>query len=412
MQTIETPERRRPPQFQDHFDRTTRSLRTALADLVASVAADPARPQEMARRFRLNKNLTWKVSKIITSDDAVATAPHIPGAAGVRILLDAFAAHGAPAERVSAVRRALSDFEEMVRLHAGDRTKLELMLSSSEPSRVQSERIETSRRLAFHGNSACLGVQAAVRFSLQVLVPSSTGAAGRVDIATLGGVVGFRRLRPTGSWPLVKFSGYGGDTRQLSPMDQEIAANQAPLLHEFCAGELPAIRAVPQSEGVLFELGEGPVGDAAALNCVFGWVSHDFASMYAEDPGEKEPIGEHFIKLDAPSEVLQFDLFVHRDLPFPQAPSAHLYSLMQGDIRYPLTRQQRNLLPVPETVEELGSGASALETPHVPDYERMVERASGRLGSSIQDLRGFRFTMKYPPIPSFAVFRHPLARRS
>ncbi len=83
------------PLFEDHVKTVISRVRSSFAELLASVGADPAHPQEVARQLNLNKNLTWKISRIIRASDPAGAVPHIPGKAGMTILLDSFKKAGA-----------------------------------------------------------------------------------------------------------------------------------------------------------------------------------------------------------------------------------------------------------------------------------------------------------------------------
>src|SRR6185436_18897639 len=124
--------------------------------------------------LRLDKNLAWKVARLAQSDDAVEAVRHLPGPAGVKRVLDAFAQAGAGPAEINAVRQAVARFDHMVGRHAGDRATLELLLASGGREQLDGQRLEASRKLAFQGNSATFGVQARVRFGLQILAPSAS----------------------------------------------------------------------------------------------------------------------------------------------------------------------------------------------------------------------------------------------
>jgi hypothetical protein len=47
----------------------------------------------------------------------------------------------------------------------------------------------------------------------------------------------------------------------------------------------------------------------------------------------------------------------------------------------------------------------------MPRYRAMIQSVFDRMGWNAQDFYGFRFTMRYPPIPTVAVFRYSLAQR-
>ena len=90
--------------------------------------ADISKPQEVSRQFKLNKNLTWKIAKVLQTNDALEAVPLIPGSEGMEILLAAMSGAGASAASVQAVRTKLAAFEHMVEAHVGDRATLELLM--------------------------------------------------------------------------------------------------------------------------------------------------------------------------------------------------------------------------------------------------------------------------------------------
>ncbi|MFM8697786.1 MAG: hypothetical protein ACKOF7_03795, partial [Phycisphaerales bacterium] len=105
-----------------------RALRDALRSLYASVGADPMRPQEVSRRFKLNKNLTWKIAKVLQTHDPLEAVPLVPGGEGLGILLAAMEAAGASASAIADVRARMADFDRMIETHVGDRGTLELLM--------------------------------------------------------------------------------------------------------------------------------------------------------------------------------------------------------------------------------------------------------------------------------------------
>ena len=87
------------PDFINDAKSVFHELRTSLAALVDSVGADAAMPQEMSRRFRLDKTLTWKITRIVCGDDTLSAATHMPGRAALALFVEALEGAGAPAER-------------------------------------------------------------------------------------------------------------------------------------------------------------------------------------------------------------------------------------------------------------------------------------------------------------------------
>jgi hypothetical protein len=331
---------------------------------------------------------------------------HLPGPAGVKLVLDAFAEGGAGAREIALVQDAVARFDRMVGEHTGDRATLELVLASGASAGPDAQRLEASRKLAFQGNSATLGVQARVRYGLQMLAPSAADPE-LVDVVAVGGLVDFRRLRASAAWPLLSVRGYS-DEGEPRPQHREPLGDLhggVPLLFEFCSAPLPDIRAVPEPDGVVYELAEGPVGDTAASTCVFGWRTSAVGSVRGGPPGS---LAEFMLMAETPAESLVFDLFVHRDLPFEGAPGLRVTSSMHGAPRFPLAAHARYDLPLSERLEALDPASRPVAHPLLPRHAELVATACARAGWRLADFRGHRLTVRFPPIPSVVTLSYPL----
>ncbi len=383
-------------------------IRMALLELYASVDADPSLPQDVSRRFGLNKNLTWKVGKILQSEDGFHAVQHLPGAAGWDILLKTFQVAGAPTSRVAAVRAALKSFEDFVTLHAGDRAQLELMLDSMGVGNGGNQ-LENSRALAYQGNSGIWGVQAKVRLTAGYVVPNRDDPT-KLDASLVGGLVGFRRLRPNVSWPLFRFQTYNdqgsADSRRREELDLTKPDGDVPrLLRRFCSPSLPPFIARPIQSATEYVLPAGPVGNLGAFNCFFGDVTRG-ANRFAT-PGDER--FEFSSTVTLPAETMVFDLFVHRDVWMPESPQVVVYGRPNGGPDLPDQRDEEHVLPLGEKCIELGGRPPMVTTPLIPRYAELVNFVSERLGFATSDFRAFRLTLKYPPMSATIVLRAPLA---
>jgi hypothetical protein len=106
-------------------------VRTSLATLVGSVGANPTQPQEIARRFGLDKTLTWKIARVICDDDTLAAAVHVPGKASIRNFVDVLEKKGATSAATQPVLAAMDRLEDLIATHSGDRGTFEVMLGSA-----------------------------------------------------------------------------------------------------------------------------------------------------------------------------------------------------------------------------------------------------------------------------------------
>jgi len=390
--------------FPDAFLRSVSDLREAFARLCGSVEGLPERPLQMARFLRLDKNLAWKVARLVEAADPGEAVRHLPGPTGVKLVLDAFAQGGAGESEIALVQAAVARFDRMVGEHTGDRATLELVLASGVTDRPDAQRMEASRKLAFQGNSATFGVQARVRFGFQMLAPS---AADRelVDVVAVGGLVDFRRLRTSAAWPLLSVSLYGAEGGGAGEVRHEpLGENRdgLPLMLDFCSAPLPLIRAVPEPEGIVYELAEGPIGDTAASTCVFGWRTAAVGSVRG---GPEGSLAEFMLTAETPAEALVFELYVHRDLPFEGAPALRATSSMHGRPRFPLAQHARYDLPLSEELEAV---AAPVAHPLLPRHAELVETACARAGWRLADFRAHRLTLRFPPIPCVFTLSYPL----
>lgn len=385
--------------FLAQFESAMTGLRGALTELLASVAADPAAPRELSRRFRVNRNLAWKICRIVNAVDSCDAVQHLPGNSGIAILLTAMEREGAPAQRIEQVRSNLEAFDRMVKTHVGDRPNLELMLTSMLPGRMDPARLESSRRLTFLGNSATLGVQMKVRAGASIVAPNA-GDSEFIDLGVISGLYGFKRLRPVTRWPLTQSKMFNQEGDTTVPIDPDVRRGEVPYLKHFSSSNLPETNLRKTPNGFVCELEEGPVGTTGAFDSVFGWLQRPLARFRQERPGE---VGEFTATCDAPAEYLQYDLLIHRDLPMSKPPSFHAISRMQGDPGPPYCLATAQHLPIPAEVRDLGAPA-VLATPHVPRYPELIQFACERMGHDLADFRAYRVLLKYPAIPAIYVY--------
>ena len=413
MQKIVKSRQRDVVDFPEHYRSTVLDVRAALTELLMSVRADPTKPQEIARRFKLNKNLTWMVSKVVNATDVYAVAPHIPGPGRVESMLTSMARNGAPDAAIERLRVALRSFDEMVEVHTGDRATLELMISELSPLDVKGEQLFQSRKLAFRGMSGILGGQARTRVTLYIMAPNADDPTS-VDLAEVNGLLGFRRLRSDSRWLLFRRQRWSGEgpepaDRGDEPLDPNISSSdEMPLLPEFCSQPIRHLDTVRFGEEIQHELPPGPVGDTAAQSFVYGVVTRKAGSVFAD---EFDPYCELGSSQNTPTETLLFDLLVHEDLAWAMRPELGVYSRLNGDPAQMALRLERNRVPVTEAIESLGRGIDRMVTPLTVWYTDMLRSVLKRLDWDPSRFNGFRLTLPYPPIPSSIVFRMRLRER-
>lgn len=393
-----------PVRFEEHCRRSVQALQAALLELYRAVGADPSRPQDVSRRFNLNKNLTWKVARIIAAEDGFEAVPLIPGPGGLEILLAAMERGDAPAEKLERVRAAAREFDRMVEVHTGDRNTLELVLDSAGSGR----QTEMSRRLAFRGNSGIWGIQAGVRVTAHFIAPNRDNSA-MLDLAMLAGLTRIRRLRPIARWPVFQVRQYNDDgseakrLRRESLEKHEEDSSHPWIVRSLCSDALPHMHVTQRGDTKIFELGEGPVGRTGECSCFFGFTDTAEVPRYRD---ASNSVGEFVSSVSIPVETLLFDMFVHRDLKEAMEPTVEMIGSIGGSVEGVGALR----LPLPETIRDMGLGA-VVDTPLVEKYAEGVNAVFHRLGRDGREFRCLRLLVDFPPMSSRVITRFELPER-
>lgn len=381
-------------------------LRRALAELLASVDADPSEPQEVSRRFKLDKTLTWRISRMIREEDAWEAVGHIPGRPSIRSLVQKLESSGAPAQNAEAVRQAMESFERFVARHSGDRETFEIMVGAGDrPS--ASKRMEMFRKQGFLANSAAWGIQARLQIGFTIMAPSAE--PGMIDMASINGLVDLRRLRANIPWAVANAHAWEDAATEIDARPEPLdggGVNGVPLIPEFCTQPLPSTRIKSSPLGSKrFEIIDGGLGYTGATTVVIGWKWARTASIYGSRPDDT---GEHGVHLWTPVEHMIHDLVVHKSLGFAMNPTASIYSDLPGGPRYPFEGSDVGRMNMPDEVVSLGASPPSMTTVEYPRYRELVDYAFARTGWNPNDFHAFRHRVRYPTIPTIALLRHPL----
>ncbi len=389
--------------FEQHLREAFHRLRAAFTEALAAVGADAHRPRPMARELGISKSLAWRVSKVVAAREPADAVPHVPGPDALGAFITALRKAGAGEGPATALREAMAAYDSMVAAHTGDRQTLDqLTASMSEPRAA--ERLEAGRRQAYLGMGGTWGVQARVQFSTTILQPS-TERTTHLDVVGLKGLVDLRRLRGDARWTLFRRTRRLDDGSGLPPfrteaLDPQLGSEELPLLREFCSPGAPDLVEQTSANVSRYILPAGPVGNTNASTHVFGELNR--GALPAPGP-EDDRLFRIGAALLTPVERLQLDLIVSEDLPWAHDPGIALYAQLDGGGRS-LADDDDQRLPVFESVHELGRGLGTMASADVPRYGEMLHSAFERAGWEGSGFCGYRFTMRYPPIPTVAVF--------
>ncbi|RKY20831.1 MAG: hypothetical protein DRQ55_06435 [Planctomycetota bacterium] len=385
--------------FASDLAESVRRLRAAFTELLAAIGADPACPQDNSRAFGINRNLSWKLSKIVHSTDPSEVAGHLPGASGLAILLRSCSRHGADPAVCQRVTDAMAGFDQMAARHADDRAGLDMLLSAMVAGEAGAARLEASRQRAFAGNSAIWGVRARLQFGTHIHTPSAE-QPGLVDVSSVGGLLDFRRLRPTASWPVARHMDASGDARHSVTAEALMATSDpqaAPLMRDWSTIAPEALRRVDIDSGIVWELADGPVGRTGSSDIVFGRRVNALGPAFAEGD---ITTATAIVNLGTPVERAQLELLMHRDLVGEQTPEVRLQSMVETSSALSGHDRGALRLPVTERLLNLGSCPPSLASPHAARHSELVKCSIEALGFTPADFLGWRIVLRHPPMPS------------
>ncbi len=386
-----------------------RELRSAILGLASSAGVDLLQPQEVSRRFALDKTLTWKIARVVGDQQGADAVLHMPGRRRMSMFVGALSRAGASADLAAEVWRAFDAFEQMVETHSGDRGTLDVMVATPR-SRTSEKRLEVIRKNGFLSNAAVWGVRAKLQMSTHMIAPF--GDDGSTSALTMCGFVEMQRLRENQPWAVANAGQWDHDAKIASstlPLHPDGWVSGGPVLPEFCTSPLPQLREQAQNpENRRYELAPGPVGRNSAVDITLGWRWPVHYSIYETRPGE---MGQHAMRLSTPVEVMSIELWMHRAFASAMSPNMRLYSMLPSGPVFPGDGLDAGILPLEAEVFDLGYGLAGAASPHYARNAELIRFASERMGWDPSEFRGFRATLKYPPIPTMAVFMHPLMKR-
>ncbi|MCA9300908.1 MAG: hypothetical protein KDA28_17685, partial [Phycisphaerales bacterium] len=220
-----------------------------------------------------------------------------------------------------------------------------------------------------------------------------------LDAGQLTGLERIRRYRHTPPWPVFRFGRYvehDSATPETSSTPR--------VLHQWCRGTMPDVHRVESNHEISFELGDGALGRLGECSLYCGAIHRADVPRYATANDET---GSLFTAVNMPVETVLFDLFVHHDLEEALGAEASIYGSLWSESG---TLRDAARLPVNERVVHLGRGAN-VATPIAEGYASLVQRMFDDAQWSPGDFHCLRFVVQYPPMPSTAMLRFPLATR-
>lgn len=359
--------------------------------------------------LKIDSKLAWSVFKVAMASEPLAAGVYVPRAAAMEKVLKAAISRGVPAQVVQRAEEAFSSFEELVTRHAGDRTSFEAMITGVSGESKESIDL-ANKRATFRGNTQLWGVHLRTGLNCHVVQPGTR--PGSLDTIQVRGWVGLRQLR----WSKTMRAAMGTRHRDVlgmpenGPLEPEevLAPSSFSLLRRFSVEPLPEFRAVADSTGFgRVEILSRGVGNTAAFTFFCAMVSRNSHSFPIGHPYPQGPCWRTLITL--PTETRIEDILVHKDAWSGPPPRVGVYGTQATNPNAiaNIVEREEDLLPVQESITELGLGADALDDPEVPDYPEMMRYVLGKAGWDHSQFRVFRCRIEYPILFSLLRIEFP-----
>jgi len=379
------------------------AVRESFRQVLLASGMDPKKTRETSRALNLDRNLVWRVTRIINAADILEISRDIPSQNQTKKFCQACEAKGAPPGMIQQLQDRCRQFESMVHEVFDDRSSFNAVAAGLDFGDVTT-RQQTMREQAFLANSSIWGAQARVNFKTTIHAPSATDSDS-ITTARVEGLVRFRRLRPV-PWPLRREHGYLDDGRIMDlvsrAVDPEVPdSDLPPIVPRFCSLPMPDIRTVKTEYGRLMQIPEGPLGNTGSLDIVFADVfKPDFNRYRNEDSDHLASM----IDLITPAELLVLDMFLHRDLEHEGTPEAYLLDRLTNTRGFrPEAQRIPEQLPLSIETFSLGSGTAEVSSPRYPEYPDLLNHIFDCMDWRASEFRGYRLLMPYPPIPTAAM---------
>ena len=387
------------------------AAREAVGALTASISTlideSPSikgnRPIDISRGLGVNMKLAWKISHLATAASPFDAVRHLPGAQGLRIIIEAASQHGSSKSACNRVEQTFGQLQSFISTQAGSKRQFESMIAGVEESR--DHRLEAEhRRLMFDGATSVWGIRVGCLYRLDILAPS--GVKGLMDCSTLRSFFDVRRLRAGAclhfSRPRnIDDNGVISPTVHEEPIDPATPEGGFPLVHRFCEGDVPVFQ--PEENpgaGTTYITTKAEHADPSPFTATIGEVLRAIQPMVVSP--RHHGIFQ-FMRMQVPAERVVFDVLLHRDLlDGDHHPEAYVTGNLQG-AQYKVESLRRERLPVHVTMEkmELNSKNELLEGRSTREH---VEATLSPLGRDCSEFSWDRMSLNYPPFPCTLTF--------
>ncbi len=375
-----------------------------------------------ARVLNLDKTLGWRVFVTAFSADDARVVKAFPGKLAWRKVIVAIETLGVSTPRIASLRRAVAALESFVETHQLPRQGLDAWSRRVSTSPEGDQQALRLRKSATNANRSLLGVHLRANIAAYLVAPSSTpGFAALAGAKIVDGpsrepsASPFPIYRPLLTWSDEGVNRSAGDAHPAAsprwPSLVSELSSEAITNDELCLSGAKGERAFDflgsastRPERMYFSFAEL----IACAGPVFQEQHQTEKDHSQEDQTDDEM--QFALLSQYPTDLLVFDVLMHRDLPFDGPPDSGFY---HGGLPRPGEESISRAFPV-----HCGAALTRPQTPQLPapsadrcaTYEALLVHCAEALGTALADYRIYRLCLEHPPIRLSCVMSWHLPR--
>jgi hypothetical protein len=372
----------------------TREVQQSFAQLIGQLPGRVIRASHLQKCLEIDSKVAWQVFKIAKAQDPLEAVRYMPSMVSIKRVVAAAKGKGVSHEVLSAMEKAVSNYDAAGREHADGRASFTALVSSMRGDDSAEAMTFQARRAAFRANCHLWGTQTGVFFSQCILRRLPTGELKSTKITVKRD---FRRLRTDAmpisyGWGAVNANGELVNRAEV-PIDPDAAAQFGiPLLPEFCSTPIPLFGKPEIRNGwqVQYMLGD-QIGKMGAIDLAIG-VCRDETPIVMPSGRKVAYTG---FSGRVPTELAVVEFLTHRPSFGIIQPLFRVIPEMSAGLATELERPATKI-PTFEHVQSLGAFPGVPPVSELRDYARMTRRAFEHLNWAEDEFDVHRVLIQYP----------------
>ncbi len=376
------------------------ALVSAVENLLVLLPGPSRRPSDLSKQLSINKSISSRLLKALNAKNPITALYLMPGPEALYGLLDSARKIKLGKDAIEQVRVEVDRFSTLIREVAGDRGRLDTIISAWLPD-VREKTELLNRQAVFKGMCQIKGFSKDVDVSAHFVHPSKT--ENTQDTALLAASLGLRRLRPGVEIVEIDNSlradAMANQLRTLA--DFPVSDAQSVMLEQFCSQPAPKFDIQPINDGLTrFVLAGDQIGAQSMV---------DLAWSYASRGISIHGFGQ---EIAIPTKKIILNILLHKDVPQDEQLALRVYDTAGRGLvtKFDDPSRANDLLEPCSTIDYLGFDASKHHCTDIPHYIDMVQHVCNQKGWDPAAFKCYRCTIDFPVYGSHILIRHHTAK--